>query len=101
KTTCLLPVHSETAFRPLAELGAPAEATLRMKKLFLMKGPHLKEITDGTSNTIMAIEVAPERAVVWTRPDDWQVNLENPLQGITSPGRKEVTATMFDGSAHT
>jgi hypothetical protein len=101
KTTCMLPVHSEGAFRPLAELGAPAEATLRMKKLFLMKGPDFREITDGTSNTIMHIEVAPERAVVWTRPDDWEVDLNKPLEGLASPGRKEATATMFDGSAHT
>ena len=40
------------------------------------------EIKDGTSNTIMIIEAVPERAVEWTRPDDWTFDPENPVQGL-------------------
>ena len=36
-------------------------------------GVTLKEITDGTSNTIMVVDAAPDRAVIWTKPDDWEV----------------------------
>lgn len=100
KTTVMLPVHTEGVFRPLGQVGAPLERQILGKKFFLAQGRLFKEITDGTSNTMMAVEVAPERAVVWTRPDDWQVDLENPLEGLASPGRKTVVFAMFDGSAH-
>jgi hypothetical protein len=33
----------------------------------------LNEITDGTSNTIMFVDAGDERAVTWTKPDDWEV----------------------------
>ncbi len=34
----------------------------------------LNQITDGTSNTIFAAVVAPEKAVPWTKPDDIEFN---------------------------
>ena len=34
----------------------------------------INEITDGTSNTFMFIEVDDEHAVTWTKPDDWEVS---------------------------
>ena len=36
-------------------------------------GRKIKEITDGTSNTILTIDLPGERAVIWTKPDDWNV----------------------------
>ena len=101
KTTCLLPVHSETIFRPLSELGAPVEVNWLGKQFLLAPGLQFKEITDGTSNTILTVEVAPEHAVVWTRPDDWEVDLKKPLEGLTAEGRKTVVVGIADGSVHT
>jgi hypothetical protein len=46
------------------------------------EGTKLSEIRDGTSATIMAVEVIPELAVVWTKPDDWAVDLDDPLRGV-------------------
>jgi hypothetical protein len=46
------------------------------------EGTKLSEIRDGTSKTIMAVEVIPELAVVWTKPDDWAVDLDDPLRGV-------------------
>ncbi len=58
-----------------------------------------REITDGTSNTIMLVEVAPERAVVWTQPEDWQVDLKDPWRGVRRKDRKWFTAAYCDGGA--
>src|SRR5437016_13091409 len=33
----------------------------------------LTEITDGTSNTILFVDAGDERAVTWTKPDDWDL----------------------------
>ncbi len=55
-------------------------------------------ITDGTSNTIMVVEASEERAVIWTKPDDYEIDLENPTKGLTGlrPGGFQVA--LFDGS---
>ena len=36
----------------------------------------MRDITDGTSNTIMAIDAGDEHAVVWTKPADWEFDPE-------------------------
>ncbi len=47
------------------------------------KGTSMKQITDGTSNTIAVVQVSDDRATTWTKPDDWEVDPENPLNGLT------------------
>ena len=37
------------------------------------EGVTIKGIEDGTSNTILVVDAAPDHAVNWTRPDDWEV----------------------------
>jgi hypothetical protein len=44
----------------------------------------IKEISDGTSNTILAVEADPDHSVIWTKPDDFEVDLENPARGLAS-----------------
>ena len=42
----------------------------------ILNGPvplAFKDITDGFSNTIMVVDAGDERAVIWTKPDDWDV----------------------------
>jgi hypothetical protein len=46
------------------------------------EGISLTKVTDGTANTIGIVEVAPEHAVVWTKPDDWKVDFTKPLDGL-------------------
>jgi hypothetical protein len=46
------------------------------------KGKGLQEITDGTSKTIMLVEAAPDQAVEWTKPDDWEFDANNPTAGL-------------------
>ena len=44
----------------------------------------IKEITDGTSNTIIFVDAGDDRAVTWTKPDDWDVppDADGPFEGI-------------------
>ncbi len=58
----------------------------------------IRDIRDGTSNTLMVVNVAPERAVIWTKPDDLTVTQENPFAGIISATRKKFEAAFCDGS---
>ncbi len=46
------------------------------------EGVKIQKITDGTSNTIMLVDAADDRAVVWTRPDDWNVDPKLDMKGI-------------------
>jgi prepilin-type processing-associated H-X9-DG protein len=45
---------------------------------------NLRDVTDGTSNTIMVIETGDANAVVWTKPDDWEVDPEPNMAGVLS-----------------
>jgi Protein of unknown function (DUF1559) len=42
----------------------------------------LADFTDGTSKTILAVEVNDDRAVPWTKPDDLEVDLSKPFDGL-------------------
>ena len=44
------------------------------------KGVRMADITDGTSRTIMAVEA--DKSVIWTKPDDLDVDLEKPSNGL-------------------
>lgn len=58
----------------------------------------IRDIRDGTSNTLMVVNVAPDRAVIWTKPDDLTVTQENPFAGIITATRKKFEAAFCDGS---
>lgn len=62
------------------------------------KGRPISEITDGTSNTIMVVEVDPDRAVTWTKPDDWEYNAAKPLAGLGKAHPGGFNALLADGS---
>ena len=61
------------------------------------KGITFQEITDGLSNTIMLLEVADEKAVIWTKPDDFEYDEEAPLAGLLGP-RPGFNVGFADGS---
>jgi uncharacterized protein DUF1559 len=58
--------------------------TVRGKDTMFPSGKEtsLARVTDGTSNTVMVLEVDDEHAVVWTRPDDFEPDKDDPLKGI-------------------
>lgn len=61
------------------------------------KGLKLRDLTDGSSSTLLAVEVAPEKAVIWTKPEDAAFNPADPKLGMGRLGEKFV-ALFADGS---
>lgn len=64
-----------------------------------LRGTRIAEITDGTSNTILAVVADEEQAVTWTKPDDLEVNLEKPQEGWSEGIGSNVPVVFADGSA--
>ena len=42
----------------------------------------IASVRDGSSNTVMVLQVNDDRATAWTKPDDWELNEQDPLQGL-------------------
>jgi beta-lactamase regulating signal transducer with metallopeptidase domain len=64
------------------------------------KGIPIRQITDGTSNTIAVVEVNDELAVPWTRPDDWKVGPDAPTRGLGGHFPQFILSLFIDGSVH-
>lgn len=56
------------------------------------------DVTDGSSNTILVVDVSDENAVIWTKPDDWQYDAEKPMQGLIGHYPDGFQALLVDGS---
>jgi hypothetical protein len=61
-------------------------------------GAPIKEVTDGTSNTIMVVEANDEAAAVWTKPGDLDVDSKEPLKGLIGHYDEGFVAALADGS---
>lgn len=64
--------------------------------LFFQRKVGLRDITDGSSNTVMIVQVGPDKAVPWTKPDDVEFDPANPLVAFGKIG-KTFLCTMADG----
>ncbi|MBM4091964.1 MAG: DUF1559 domain-containing protein, partial [Planctomycetes bacterium] len=62
------------------------------------EGVSFRNITDGTSNTIMVLEVNDEASVIWTKPDDLQFDVNNPLAGLGKAHPGGFNVALADGS---
>jgi hypothetical protein len=80
KTVYLAPVGKDTAF--------PGRQAVS-----------IKDFTDGTSNTILIVEAADERAVPWTKPEELPYDAKDPVAGLISKNRDWFLAVFADGSA--
>jgi len=65
------------------------------------QGISFRELADGSSNTILILEVSAADAVPWTKPQDWEFDPDDPTRGVgdTFPGT--FTAGLCDGSTST
>lgn len=61
-------------------------------------GIKIADITDGTSNTIMAVEACDAKAVPWTKPDDVTYDEKNPVAGLGGLFPGGFNAAFCDGS---
>jgi hypothetical protein len=62
------------------------------------KGIGIRDITDGTSNTVLVFEAADSHMVIWTKPDDWEFNVKEPHKGIVDKSRPTFIVLFADGS---
>ena len=81
RTSYVAPVGEETAF--------PGH-----------RGVEFKEIKDGTSNTILVVEVNDEHAVIWTRPEDLDFDPDQPARGLGGLFKGGFNVLYCDGSVH-
>jgi hypothetical protein len=58
------------------------------------------KVSDGPSQTILLAEVADDRAVIWTKPDDLTYDAEEPGQGLDSRSGEGYLIACCDGSVH-
>jgi hypothetical protein len=83
KTRIVGPVGKDMAFEPSGEgLKMPGD------------------FPDGTSNTIMLVEAAEANAVIWTKPDDLEIDVKAPKKGLFDPDSASFLAGFADGSVH-
>jgi len=62
------------------------------------KGVTFGEIRDGASNTALLVEVDPEQAVIWTKPDDLPIDFDQPRRGLGNVRSGGFLAAFCDGS---
>jgi prepilin-type processing-associated H-X9-DG protein len=61
------------------------------------KGMGFRNITDGTSKTIMLVEANADQAVDWTKPDDLKYDAQNPSAGLGGLRPGGFNAAFADG----
>ncbi len=62
------------------------------------KGLTIRDVTDGTSKTILLVEVDPAHAVPWTKPDDLAIAKAAPATGLATVANGNFLVGFADGS---
>ena len=62
------------------------------------KAISFREIRDGTSNTIMLVEANDDQAVIWTKPDDFEYDQQDPIRDLVGLWPDGFLAGLADGS---
>jgi prepilin-type processing-associated H-X9-DG protein len=57
----------------------------------------IRDITDGTSNTILVVDASDAAAVTWTKPDDWDIAAEFKTQSLFGHHPKGTNVGFADG----
>ncbi|MCP4788423.1 MAG: DUF1559 domain-containing protein [Fuerstiella sp.] len=61
------------------------------------KGLRMGDFTDGTSNTILIVEVPASQAVFWTQPGDFAFDPDSLLDGMGETDAEGFPAALVDG----
>ena len=62
------------------------------------EGIAIRDITDGTSNTIAVVDADDARAVEWTKPDDLTPDFSRPMEGLVGHYPQGFLALFCDAS---
>jgi hypothetical protein len=81
RTTFMAPLGEKTMF--------PPTGTVRAADVF-----------DGTSKTILLVDVHASKAVVWTRPDDLKYDAKDPFRELARYPGGEIMVGTADGTVH-
>ncbi|WDQ18049.1 DUF1559 domain-containing protein [Rhodopirellula sp. P2] len=57
-----------------------------------------REFLDGLSNSVLVLETNAEQAVVWTKPEDIAIDLDDPLNGLGQAWQGGFHVGMGDGA---
>jgi hypothetical protein len=100
----LIPLMPKVYDSPLSRLGEPGKTTylapVGAGTMFEgRKGLGIRDVPDGTSNTVFVVDAADDRAVIWTKPDDLPFDPKQPARGLFDKKRREAPALFVDGSA--
>ncbi|WP_417851020.1 DUF1559 domain-containing protein [Thalassoglobus sp.] len=60
-------------------------------------GPRIRDYTDGTSNTILAVKAGDDAAEIWTKPGGLKFNAEDPFAALGNIG-EAFMVLICDGS---
>jgi hypothetical protein len=63
-----------------------------------LKPVAVRDIVDGTVNTILFVEVKPEYGVPWTAPSDYSFPINNPIEQLDIGADGKFIAAFADGS---
>jgi len=90
---------------PRTEVGAEGRTVYQMPRgeATAFPGPEgtqIRTISDGTSKTIAIVETDDEHAVIWTKPDDWKLDVDNPAAGLGGHFPFSFYVSALDGSVH-
>ncbi len=58
----------------------------------------IREVTDGTSNTLMIVQAGPDKAEIWTKPTGLEYDPEDPLKCLGNVG-EQFLVLLCDGSS--
>ncbi|MDP6447385.1 MAG: hypothetical protein QF805_26545, partial [Pirellulaceae bacterium] len=61
------------------------------------KQTSLRDVVDGTSNTVAIVNVRPEKAVPWTAPRDYEFDAKDPIAGIQIGANDRWLSGFADG----
>ena len=92
--------HCPAGSSKRADVGKTTYLTPRGKAT-IFPGPEgikIQKVTDGTSNTIFVVDASDDRAVTWTKPDDWDVDPKPDLKGIFGHHPGGTPFSFADGS---
>ncbi len=58
----------------------------------------MQEIPDGTSNTILVVDASDSAAVIWTKPDDWEIPADLKIDSLCGHHPEGTNVAFGDGA---